>query len=94
MSKTRELAKMIKEAAEEIERKNQEAFSKLKDQVAEIAIEAAEKIIKDKNIRRDEHIEPVFRYYTSDSVKKFEELGSIILDNKIQSIINLLTLCF
>ncbi|MEN8192395.1 MAG: F0F1 ATP synthase subunit B [Bacteroidota bacterium] len=41
-----EASKMIKEATSEIERKNQEAFNNLKDQVAEIAIEAAEKIIR------------------------------------------------
>jgi len=42
----KEAQKMITEATAEIERKNKEAFSSLKDQVADIAIEAAEKIIR------------------------------------------------
>jgi len=41
-----EAQKMIAEAISEIERKNQEAFNNLKDQVADIAISAAEKIIR------------------------------------------------
>lgn len=41
-----EAQKMIKEATAEIERKNQEAFNNLKAQVADIAIDAAEKIIR------------------------------------------------
>jgi len=41
-----EAKKMITEATSEIERKNQEAFNNLKDQVADIAIDAAEKIIR------------------------------------------------
>jgi F-type H+-transporting ATPase subunit b len=45
-SKT-EAKKMIDNAKAEIERKNQEAFNNIKSQVAEIAINAAEKIIKE-----------------------------------------------
>ncbi len=41
-----EAKKMILEATSEIERKNQEAFNNLKDQVADIAVSAAEKIIR------------------------------------------------
>ena len=41
-----EARKMISEAKAEIERKNQEAFKNLKDQVADIAIDAAERIIR------------------------------------------------
>jgi F-type H+-transporting ATPase subunit b len=41
-----EAKKMIDEATAEIERKNQEAFSKLKNEVADIAVSAAEKIIR------------------------------------------------
>jgi len=39
--------KMIGKAALEIERKNQEAFNNLKSEIAEIAVKAAEKIIKE-----------------------------------------------
>ncbi|MAT58449.1 MAG: ATP synthase F0 subunit B [Ignavibacteriae bacterium] len=42
-----EAKKMIDNAKAEIERKNQEAFNNIKDQVAEIAVNAAEKIIKE-----------------------------------------------
>ncbi|MBZ0182318.1 MAG: F0F1 ATP synthase subunit B [Melioribacteraceae bacterium] len=42
-----EAKKMIDNAKAEIERKNQEAFNNIKSQVAEIAINAAEKIIKE-----------------------------------------------
>jgi F-type H+-transporting ATPase subunit b len=41
-----EAKKMIADAVSEIERKNNEAFSKLKNQVADIAVSAAEKIIR------------------------------------------------
>ena len=39
--------KMINDAAAEIERKNLEAFESLKDQIADIAVSAAEKIIRE-----------------------------------------------
>ena len=56
-----EAAKMIKEATAEIERKNQEAFGKLKDQVAEIAIDAAEKIIRE-NLDKEKQTELITKY--------------------------------
>jgi F-type H+-transporting ATPase subunit b len=42
-----EAKKRIEEAKSEIERKNQEAFNQMKDQIASIAVEAAEKIIRE-----------------------------------------------
>lgn len=56
-----EASKMIKEAKAEIERKNQESFNKLKDQVAEIAIEAAEKIIR-ANLDKEKQTELIDKY--------------------------------
>lgn len=56
-----EASKMIKEATAEIERKNQEAFNKLKDQVAEIAIDAAEKIIR-VNLDKEKQTELIDKY--------------------------------
>ena len=43
-----EAKKLIQDASAEIERKNQEAFNNLKTQIAEIAVGAAEKIIREK----------------------------------------------
>lgn len=42
-----EAKKKIDKAKIEIERKNQEAFNQMKDQIASIAVEAAEKIIRE-----------------------------------------------
>lgn len=42
-------------------------------------------ILGDMDIMRDERINPVYRYYTSDSVEKFESLGSAILESDIHS---------
>jgi F-type H+-transporting ATPase subunit b len=42
-----EARKMVDSAKDEIARKNQEAFSQLKNQIADIAVQAAEKIIKE-----------------------------------------------
>jgi len=39
--------KILDDASAEIERKNREAFEKLKDQIADIAVNAAEKIIRE-----------------------------------------------
>jgi len=50
-SKT-EAKKLVSDAAAEIERKNAEAFNSLKNQIAGIAIQAAEKIIKE-NLDKD-----------------------------------------
>ncbi len=43
------------------------------------------KILKEKDIERDQRVKPVYRYYTSDSVEKFEDLGSAILESEIHS---------
>jgi F-type H+-transporting ATPase subunit b len=53
--------KMIADASSEIERKNNEAFNKLKSQVSEIAISAAEKIIRE-NLDKDKHAKLVNKY--------------------------------
>lgn len=52
---------MVEDAAAEIERKNAEAFNKLKDQVAEIAINAAEKILKE-NLDKQQQLKLVDKY--------------------------------
>ena len=41
--------------------------------------------IKENDICRDGQIKPVYRYYTSDSVEKFESLGSSFLNKNIYS---------
>jgi len=56
-----EAKKMIVDATSEIDRKNQEAFNKLKDQVADIAIEAAEKIIRE-NLDKEKQRKIVDKY--------------------------------
>lgn len=56
-----EAQKMIDDAKKEIERKNQEAFLGLKEQVAQIAIEAAEKIIRE-NLDKDKQKKLVQKY--------------------------------
>ncbi len=56
-----EARKMIVNASAEIERKNKEAFTKLKDQVADIAVLAAEKIIKE-NLDKDKQTKLVEKY--------------------------------
>ena len=56
-----EAAKMIKQATAEIERKNKEAFNELKDQVAEIAVGAAEKIIR-ANLDKQKQTELIDKY--------------------------------
>lgn len=53
--------KMIDDAAHEIERKNAEAFIKLKDQVADIAVQAAEKILRE-NLDKEKQIKLVSNY--------------------------------
>jgi glutamate racemase len=42
-------------------------------------------ILGEMDIMRDERVSPVYRYYTSDSVEKFESLGSAILESGIHS---------
>lgn len=53
--------KMIAEASNEIERKNAEAFSKLKDQVADIAIQTAEKILRE-TLDRGKQVKLIDKY--------------------------------
>ncbi len=56
-----EAKRLIEEAKQEIERKQQESFNMLKAQVAEIAISAAEKIIK-QDLDKEKHTQIVNRY--------------------------------
>jgi F-type H+-transporting ATPase subunit b len=53
--------KMIELASAEIERKNAEAFIKLKGQVAEIAVNAAEKILRE-SLDKEKQIKVVNKY--------------------------------
>ncbi len=53
--------KMIEDATSEIQRKNTEAFGKLKEQVADIAVNAAEKIIKE-TLDKEKQINLVSKY--------------------------------
>jgi len=53
--------KMIADAAGEIDRKNAEAFNKLKSQVADIAVNAAEKILRE-NLDKDKQVKLVNKY--------------------------------
>lgn len=43
-------------------------------------------VIMEYNINRDDKVKPVYRYYTSDSVEKFESLGGAILSREIRSV--------
>jgi len=56
-----EAKKMLDDAKAEIQRKNQEAFLQLKEQVADIAVDAAEKIIKE-NLDREKQIKLVNKH--------------------------------
>lgn len=53
--------KMILDATTEIERKNREAFNELKGQVADIAVNAAEKILRE-NLDKEKHVEMINKY--------------------------------
>jgi F-type H+-transporting ATPase subunit b len=53
--------KMVEDATNEIERKNAEAFNKLKEQVADIAIQSAEKILRE-NLDKDKQVKLVKKY--------------------------------
>ena len=57
---------------------------KLVNSALEVA-KVVKEVIDVKRIQRDNTILPVYRYYTSDSVKKFESLGNSILNGKIHS---------
>lgn len=56
-----EAKKMIDDAKAEIERKNKEAFNQLKGQIAGIAVDAAEKIIR-QNLDKEKQQELVNKY--------------------------------
>lgn len=56
-----EAKKLLDDAKAEIQRKNQEAFLQLKEQVADIAVDAAEKIIKE-NLDREKQIKLVNKH--------------------------------
>ncbi|NSW91655.1 MAG: glutamate racemase [Firmicutes bacterium] len=57
---------------------------KLVSSALEVA-RVVKKVIEQNNIARDEKIKPVYRFYTSDSIEKFEPLCSAILNRKITS---------
>lgn len=57
---------------------------KLVNSALEVA-KVVKEVIDVKRIERDSSISPVYRYYTSDSVKKFESLGNSILNGRIHS---------
>lgn len=59
-----EAKKLIDDASVEIERKNVEAFNNLKDQIAVIAVEAAEKIIRE-NLDKEKQTKIVNDYIDS-----------------------------
>ena len=52
---------MILDATSEIERKNTEAFNELKGQVADIAVNAAEKILRE-NLDKEKHVKLINKY--------------------------------
>lgn len=52
---------------------------------AQEAALAVKKVIEENGMGRNELIKPVYRYYTSDSVEKFELLGSSFLNRSIHS---------
>lgn len=47
------------------------------------AAKAVRNVIEENGIKGDEGLKPVYRYFTSDSVEKFETLGSSILGSEI-----------
>lgn len=57
---------------------------KLVSSALEVA-KVVKEVVEGKKFARDERVEPVYRYYTSDSVEKFESLGNSILNHKIHS---------
>ena len=57
---------------------------KLVNSATEVAA-VVKKLILDNNIQRDPGLKPVYRYYTSDSVEKFEPLCSAILGRQVRS---------
>jgi len=57
---------------------------KLVSSALEVA-KVVKEMIEKSNLNRDEKLNPVYRYYTSDSVYKFESLGNSILNHEICS---------
>ncbi|NLD45820.1 MAG: glutamate racemase [Clostridiaceae bacterium] len=57
---------------------------KLVSSALEVA-KVVKEVVDQNNLERDERVNPVYRYYTSDSVDKFESLGNSILAKKIHS---------
>jgi glutamate racemase len=57
---------------------------KLVSSALEVA-KVVKEVINENNAARNEKIGPVYRFYTSDSVEKFESLGNSILNEKIHS---------
>ena len=49
------------------------------------AAKAVKRIMDKNGMRRDEKYKPTYKYYTSDSVEKFEPLCSAILNSKINT---------
>ncbi|MDF2522914.1 MAG: glutamate racemase [Clostridiales bacterium] len=52
---------------------------------AQEAAKTVKNVIDTNNFARDGQIQPVYRYYTSDSVERFETLGSSFLNRSIHS---------
>ena len=67
-----EAKKIITDAAAEIERKNQEAFNSLKSQIADIAINAAEKIIRE-NLDKEKQEKLVDKYIEDDLINEYRD---------------------
>lgn len=57
---------------------------KLVSSALEVA-RVVKKVVEEKDIARDSRVKPVYRFYTSDSVEKFEALGSSFLNREIHS---------
>jgi glutamate racemase len=57
---------------------------KLVSSALEVA-KVVKRLINENNMERDSQLKPVYRYYTSDSVEKFESLCSVILNHEVTS---------
>lgn len=58
---------------------------KLVSSALEVA-KVVNKVLDEKDMKRDGNIKPVYRYYTSDSVDKFQKLGEVFLDRELYSV--------
>jgi len=58
---------------------------KLVSSALEVA-KVVKEVLREREIFRDERVKPVYRYYTSDSVEKFETFGKAILGREIRSV--------